>query len=354
MATHGWGTDRSIDKLLFQESHRFDFYQAVRLLEMLHPDTIPVAEGSEPEKEAVRFKSRVSLAFPATDISRINPSSYNGGPAEMTVNFMGLAGCTGPLPMPYTELILERTWNKDTTFRDFLDIFNHRLISLLFRVRKAHRPGVDVTSPEKSHFARYLFCLIGLGTKGLLGRMRVRDRSLLFYATFLTQQPRSMIGLERLLSHYFNATISGVPLCGQWRYLEEDQVTSVGVSGQNQILGHGAILGTRLWDQQGKFQIRVGPLALRDFLNFLPIGGGFIPLCELIRFYVGDELEFEIRLLLADEEIPESRLGLPRGPRLGWTSWLKTGEPEVQYDQVKFSPRFSEPEEPERWYQHEF
>lgn len=350
MAAHGWGTDRPIEKLLFEEGHRFDFYQAVRLLEMLHPDTTPVGEGSEPEKEAVRFKSRVALAFPATDVSELTPLRHGGGPAEMTVNFMGLAGCTGPLPTPYTELILERVWHKDTALRDFLDIFNHRLISLLYRVHKIHRLGFEDISPEKSNFATYLFCLIGLGTKGLLGRMRVRDRSLLSYTTFLAQQPRSMIALERLLSHYFKTTISGVPLCGQWRHIEEDQVTQIGASGQNRTLGHNAVLGTRIWDQQGKFQIRVGPIALREFLDFLPIGTGFIPLCELIRFYVGEELEFEIRLLLANKETPESRLGSPYGPRLGWTSWLKTGKPEVEYDHVRLSPRFSGPNKPEQWH----
>jgi type VI secretion system protein ImpH len=352
MAAHGWGTDRPVEDLLFEEGHRFDFYQAARLLEMLHPDTIPVGAGSEPEKEAVRFKSRVALDFPATDVSKLTPAGagHSGEPAEMTVNFMGLAGCTGPLPMPYTELILERLWNKDTTLRDFLDIFNHRLISLLYRVRKVHRLGFDIGSPEKSNFAMYLFCLMGLGTKGLRGQMRVRDRCLLLYTALLTQQPRSMIGLERLLSHYFMATIRGVPLCGQWRHLEEDQATCIGASGQNRRLGRDAVLGSRIWDQQGKFQIRIGPLALREFLYFLPTGTGFTPLCELTRFYVGEELEFEIRLLLADEEIPETRLGVSGGPRLGWTSWLKTGKPEVQYAHVRLSPRFSDLDEPQQWH----
>jgi type VI secretion system protein ImpH len=350
MAAYGWGTDRPVDKLLYEEGHRFDFYQAVRLLGVLYPDKIPVGEGSEPEKEAVRFKSSVALEFPATDISKLTPSGHGAEQAEMIVNFMGLAGCTGPLPMPYTELILERVWNKDTTLREFLNIFNHRLISLMYRVRKVHRLGFDVPSPEKSNFATYLFSLIGLGTKGLMGRMRVRDRSLLFYATFLTQQPRSMIGLERLLSHYFNLRVMGVPLCGKWRYLEEDQVTCVGTSGQNQILGHSAVLGNRIWDQQGRFEIVVGPLALRAFLDFLPTGSAFIPLCELTRFYVGEELEFEIRLLLQDEEIPESRLGVTGGPLLGWTSWLKTGKEKVTYDHVLLSPRFSSQDKTRQWH----
>jgi len=339
MATHGWGTDRPVEKLLFEEGHRFDFYQAVKLLEMLQPEKASVGEGPEPGKEAVHFKSKVAVQFPATELSEITPPGADGKPAEMTVNFLGLAGCLGPLPMPYTELILERVWHKDTALRDFLDIFNHRLISLLYRVRKTHRVGFDFRSPEQSNFASYLFSLIGLGTKGLQGRMRVRDRSLLFYAAFLTQRPRSMIALERLLSDYFKVRVKGVPLCGQWHRLEEDQLTYIGVSGQNQILGHSAVVGTRIWDQQGKYEICVGPLTFREFLDFLPIGDRFTPLCELTRFYVGTELEFDIRLMLKGDEIPESRLGVTGGPRLGWTSWLKTRKSKAEYGEVGLSPR---------------
>jgi len=346
MAAQGWGTDHPIKDLLFEEAHRFDFYQAVRLLEMLDPDAIPVGVSAEPEKEAVRLKSKVALGFPASDISELSTSGRTGASPEMTVNFMGLAGSAGPLPLPYTELILERLWNKDSTLKDFLDIFNHRLISLLYRVRKTHRLGFEIGSPEKSNFAAYLFSLMGLGTKGLRRRMRLRDRCLLFYSEFLTQQPRSMMGLERLLSHYFHAPVSGVPLCGQWRLLEEDQLTSLGAGGWNRKLGYSAVLGGRIWDQQGKFQVRVGPLGMQQFLDFLPVGTGFIPLCELIRFYVGDELEFEIQLLPTDEDIPKSRLGISSGPRLGWTAWLKAEKAEVQYGRVTLTPWFSNPGKP--------
>ncbi|MFH1350720.1 MAG: type VI secretion system baseplate subunit TssG [Pseudomonadota bacterium] len=340
MATYGWGTDRPVEKILFEEAYRFDFYQAVRLLEWLHQGKVSVGEGPDPEKEAVHFKSSVTMEFPANEISEVSPPPGEEKTPEMKVNFMGLAGPQGPLPLPYTELILERVWRKDTALRDFLDIFNHRLVSLLYRIRKTHRIGLDLRSPEKGHFAKYLFSLIGLGTNGLRGRMKVRDRALLYYTEFLMQQPRSMIGLELILSHYLGVEIKGLQLRGQWHYLEEDQTTFIGLSGQNQILDGSAVLGIRIWDQQSKFEIHVGPLGLSVFLDLLPIGDRFTPLCQLTLFYVGDGLFFDVILILKGDEVPESRLGAERGPRLGWTSWLKTREFEGDFGRVRLSPRF--------------
>ena len=61
MAAHGWRTDRPVKEVLFKEGYRFDFYQAVKLLEIIHPETVPVGEGSVPEKETVNFKSAVCV-----------------------------------------------------------------------------------------------------------------------------------------------------------------------------------------------------------------------------------------------------------------------------------------------------
>ena len=71
MATYGWGTVHPVEDWLFEEGYRFDFYQAVRLLEMIYPEKLSVGEASEPDFEVVRFKSRVSLAFPAGQIREI-------------------------------------------------------------------------------------------------------------------------------------------------------------------------------------------------------------------------------------------------------------------------------------------
>lgn len=342
MAALGWGKNHSVGDWLYEEPYGFDFFQAVRLLELASPGSSPVGEGAEPAREAVRFRSGVGLDFPASDVSEVRPPEAPAAPARMTVNFMGLAGATGPLNMPSTELIIERAWHGDEAPRDFLDIFNHRLVSLLYRTRKLHRVALDNAAPGQDQVASYLYSVAGLGMDSMRGRMQVKDRALLFYAGLLGQQPRSMAGLEALLSHYFGVRAEGHPFKGRWRALEESQWTRIGESGQNMTLGADAVVGTRVWDEDGAFEIELGPLTREQFEDFLPTGWAFRPLCDLVRFYVGDELDFSFRLRLAAREVPSARLperdaAREGGVRLGWSAWLTP--PETEEDsQVVVSP----------------
>jgi type VI secretion system protein ImpH len=365
---YGWGKTPPVETWLFAEGYQFDFFQAVRLLEMIHaadppqaevpeisrrhhrrlPRILP-AEGADPSKEIVRFSSAVNLDFPTSDIAGVN--SGNGAtrpsamvdhfkkremPAEMTVNFLGLAGGLGALDIPTTELVLQRASRNDKALKDFLDIFNHRLVSLLYRIRKHHRVGLGVATPGEDKISRYLYSLIGLGTPNLQGRMQVRDRALLSYAGILAQQPRSMVGLERILADYFQVEVKGHQFKGEWCDLEESQWSTIGTSGRNQRLGHDTVIvGTRVWDQQARFDLHLGPLSFEEFSSFLPTNWRFGVLCDLIRFYVNDQFEFSIRLILKADEVPGTRLLSPLGPEpaltrpteVSWTSWLGGARP---------------------------
>jgi type VI secretion system protein ImpH len=320
-AAFGWQKEKSVEEWLFAEAYRFDFFQAVRLLELMFPERTPVGEGPEPEKEPVHFSARIAFDFPAGDVQEILPGK-DSLPASMVTNFLGLAGSGGPIPAPLAELVLERIRQKDTGLRDFLDIFNHRLISLMYRTRKVHRVSLSTDrGPEQSRLAEYLYAFLGLGLPQLRDRMPVEDRALLSYTGLLSRQPRSVVGMERVLSDYFQARVRATQFSGCWRKIEPDQWTELGRLGRNQILGQTVVLGSRIWDQQGRFWIIVGPLPLDRFLHFLPDGNAYRPLCAMSRFYAGEEFEFRIRLELKAEEIPETRLGRSK---LGWTSWLKT------------------------------
>jgi type VI secretion system ImpH/TssG family protein len=226
-------------------------------------------------------------------------------------------------------LIIERAAKKDSALKDFLDIFNHRLISLLYRIRKMHRIGLEDEPPGQDKISKYLFSLIGLGTDGMKGRMQIRDRSLLHYAGLFSQQPRSIVGLELILSDYFQIKVKGHQFVGQWCELDEAQWTRIGeVSGQNHVLGQGAVVvGTRVWDQQSKIELRLGPLSFPQFLNLIPTGWGYRALCDLTRFYLGDTIDVSFRLVLKGEEVPLPMLGMIDEPLLGWTSWLTVHHP---------------------------
>lgn len=321
-------SQRPLRELLDREGWSFDFYQAVKVLQAMaatERSELSMGESIDPRREAVRFRSRVGLDFPATDVEAVELPRTPVQPASMEVNFMGLAGISGPLPDWVTELVMDRTRDGDTVLRDFLDLFNHRLISLLFRGRKKYRPALTHTSPHGTRAARVGFALLGLGVPALQNRMGVPDRALLPYAGLLAG-PRSQIGLERLLEGYFQVPVKVQPFQGDWWRLADHEVTRLGrLDGQNARLGEGAVLGRRVRDQQTALEIRLGPLTLRQHREFLPNGRRHQALDSLTRFYLGWEYDFRFRLEISARRVPPIRLGAGRDVRLGWTSWLITG-----------------------------
>ncbi|MBP2233049.1 type VI secretion system protein ImpH [Azospirillum agricola] len=342
---------------LAAEAHRFDALQAIGLIERMLPDARSVGEGADSRHEAVRFRSSLATAFPASDLAAATPPGPGEPRWELLVNFLGLAGGFGPLPAPFTEAIVQRVRAGDTATRDFLDILNHRLVSLLYRARRLHRPALNRGTPDQGPMAQHLYSLIGLGTPGLRGRMAVPDRVLLDHAGVLAQQPRTLHGLERLLGDHFGVPVRAVPLQGRWLALDDTQVTRLGRL--NSALGDGTVLGRRVWDQQAAVTLELGPLGLEAFRAFLPGGHAARALRDLARFYLGPGTDVSLRLRLAPERVPASRLvganrlhlhsprvlaerpraaGVrlgaedgrlltragPNAPRLGWTSWLVT------------------------------
>jgi type VI secretion system protein ImpH len=251
----------------------------------------------------------------------------------MTVSFMGLTGPVGLLPHQYTELVMDRARYQDTALWRFLDIFNHRMISLFYRVWEKYHFPIAYERGEEDRFTSYLFGIVGMGTKGLRGRLSFKDQSLLPYSGLISQRPHSAVAMSAVISDYFGVPAQVVQFPGEWLQLA-DNVTSLG--SENSELGVSTIAGTRVWSDQSKFRIRVGPMSLKKFKAFVPVGSAYKPLSELGRLFAGLEFEFDVQLVLEAEEVPFAVLtgNSTDGPRLGWTSWLKTREFVMDDDQV--------------------
>ena len=310
MGALGWRSGRPLSEWLRQEAHRFDFFQAVRLLERLRPNSIPLGEGSDPRREAVRLRSGLDLTFPASPVHALNsgdkPLSTAGPLPELTANFMGIGGFVGPLPVPFSELILARLRERDTGPRDFLDLFNHRVLSIAYRIRRHHRVGYERGNPEQHRFADALFALMGLGMSGdaLRDRQRVPDRAYLRYAGLLAQRPRSLSGLSAMLSDHLRAPVRVDPWRGAFRPLDDDQHTRIGVLGAtNNALGHNVVLGTSVWDSHAGVTVRVGPVGYQKYHEFLPGAAGLQALSQLTRFYSGPQLDFTVRVRVRGSEV---------------------------------------------------
>ncbi len=317
----------TVKDILFAEPYRFEFHQAIKLLEYLHPKAAPFGETVDPTDEVVTVKSRVYLESLSSDIYSLeNMGRYDYQPLLMNVNFMGIAGIQGPLPYPYTEMIIQRVRAGDSSLKDFLDIFNHRLISILHRIRKQYMISLNTQSPEKTEIAIGLKSFLGLGQRALQNRLHVQDRSLLDYAGLFWINPRSADGLDSVLTSYFNIPLSIDKCVGGWRSLSSDQVTRIGTQGQWQKLGQGAAMGTRVWDQQGFINLNIGPLNPDQLDVLLPNGLGFKKIQDLIKLYAGPTITCKTRITVNNP--PPLRLG--QKSYLGWRTWignrLKTGD----------------------------
>lgn len=331
MATQGGRTDPSLEDVLFQEGYRFDFFEAVRNLERLYPDREAVGHTAHPSREVVRFRAQLSLDFPPSAIHELARGTDESAPAEMTVAFMGLTGGLGALPRCYTEILFERMRHKDYALRDFLDLFNHRLLSLFYRGWEKYRFPLGyeravLKREADDRFSHNIFDLFGMGTPGLRRRLEVDDDALLFYAGHLAQHRRSASALEGLLADYFDLPVKILQFAGEWLPLPEANRSRLGAGGTNGALGVNTVAGSRVWDQQAKFTVRVGPLTFAEFSRFLPAGSAFRPLVQLTRFFAGQQFDFDLQLVLKAAEVPRCCLGAKGedAPRLGWSTWLRT------------------------------
>ena len=316
---------------------RFDLFQAISLLERAAPWARPLGRGNG-AGEAVRLSGFVSLAFEPSDIRsvRLNPlregtmgsasgaSDPHYAPRQtytVSTPVLTLAGANGPLPMPFTEMVLERRAARDHATADLLDIFNHRFLSFLYRSRKKHAPGLNWRAPDASALAS---CLDALSNLGLRGGVRGPQGARLWmrHAGLLSAAPRSMTGLLAMLSDRLGLRMRGAQFVGCWRAIDERDSLRVARPGSAAPrLGGTSVLGRRTWDQAGGIRIDFLDLSQERFAALLPGGRDHELAAWLIRCYVQQDLDVQFVLNLAPQRTA-CVLGGPSAPRLGWTSWV--------------------------------
>ena len=300
----------------------FDFFHAVWLLHQYRPQAQPLGYfNADPAHEAVRLRAHQSLSFSGSAIQKVDAADPLW---QMDVNFMGLTGPSGVLPRVYTEEALERVRAKDTAFTDFLDLFNHRALSLFYRAWAKHRLPAQYEDGLEDPISRALLSLCGLGTNGLTDRHEVADQSLVWYAGYLAAQPRSAVALEALLQDYFEVPVEVIQFAGVWCRLDDDSLCVFdGDEDESESLGEGAVVGDEVFDHQARVRLRIGPLPLEKYKLFLPGEPAFRCVRELTRLFSRDQLDFELQLILQGEEVPQASL-TPDTIQLGWTTWVRT------------------------------
>jgi type VI secretion system protein ImpH len=328
MAGQVGGSSFNLKLDLLTKGHAFSFFQVVRLLRLYVRESEGAEDRSIDEKEKIRIRPELSLAFPASDVAKIEELADEGPLFLVTATMLGLYGVSSPLPTFYTEDLIDEAAEDMSVTRDFLDIFNYRLYLFLFRCWTKYREFFQLVEENDPEDLERLSCLLGLGEKELREDFP-ESYSLLRYAGLLTQFPRSALGLETLLQDAFGKIpIQVLPCIKRKVKIPPDQRFHLGDSGN--ALGEDSFLGEEMDDRMGKFRLQIGPLKSEPFHSLLPGNPNHKRFATLTKFYVMDPLEYDLELILAEKEAKTVCLGTPMWSRLGWDTWTfsadETGE----------------------------
>jgi type VI secretion system protein ImpH len=385
--TEGPFDDPTLTEELYAEPYRFEFFAALRVLARLSEDEPAAADSSLATQTALRFRAHQSLSFPASEVVNLEPSKSDPRIQELTVAFFGLTGPMGALPRPYSELVMQRVRKSDFALRDFLDLFNHRLIQIFAaagekyrfylthevadaRERLRRRQGAQKLRgfllderPRIDLFSQVLLDLAGLGTPLLRYKDSIRDRpaprtaladaTLRYFSGHLSQTHRSATALGQIVSEYFALPCKIISFVGQWIQLPLEHQTCMRrrdlalLGGQSAgrgtcaepRLGRNTVVGSRIWEVQGRFRIRLGPLTFEQFQTFLPVGKNYRTLAHLARLFAGPTFDFDIQPVLEGADVPWCQLGAKgaAAPRLGWTTWLRNRPFQAPVDDAIFA-----------------
>lgn len=334
----------SVIERLFAQPYRFQFFQAVRMLELW------LKRNGLPHDQAVasflRFQNSLSLNFPASQLEAIQPEPREIGRdsralgeallkgelkyIRITPAFMGFLGTAGALPAHYTERVAAHAlYEKDDGPRAFLDTFSNRALALFYESWRKYRLELKYQIDGKDRFLPLLLSLAGLGNESLRHRLSddgdgVLDESVGYFAAAMRHRPASAVSIGKVLSEYFGQRVAVSQFIGAWYDVPSGQQSILG--GANAQLGMSALVGERVWQRDLRMRLTVGPLPRASFNAFLPGGAAAKALEKMLTMFTGMTLEYEIELVLRAADVEGVTLDEPRaGGRLGWDSFLITG-----------------------------
>lgn len=305
---------------LRRRPERFGLFEALRLLERAHPDRPRLGRSRRPAEDPVRIGQAPSLSFAPCSLARWEPGA-DGRPPRLVARSFGLFGPDGALPLHLTEYARNRQRNEgDATLTRFVDLFHHRMASFLYRAWAEARPTVQRDRPGEDLFAGWIGSLFGLPGGDGGARDPLAGTARLHFAGVLSGGTRPPDGLCAMVTGFFGVPAAVEEFVARSLELPRRDRLRLGETPRTGALGRTTTLGARIRDRQSGFRLVLGPMSLDDYRRLLPGGGSLARLDALVRGYTGDELDWDVRLVLAADQIPEPRLG--GEARLGLTTWL--------------------------------
>jgi len=299
-----------------KEPWRFDFYSVLRRIERSYADRPRIGDSASLRDEYIALGQDPYMDFPASNLSKFERSAT--GRFQILVKFLGLLGPQGALPLATTEEAYSWSLMRDDAFPRFLDIINHRFLQLFFRAWSDARPIGQHDRPDADRFVTYIGAMIGIGSGPFQDLDSVPDAAKMAFAGLMAPASKGASRLRSLVGGLFGVEVEVDEFVGSRLVFEESERTHIGRN--NCGLGTDLLIGGSVFSVQDKFRIRIFVKSMAEYVTYLPTGGRCEPLADLVFFYIGEQLEWEVELAVPAGAIEPVRLS--KFGQLGWTSWM--------------------------------
>ncbi len=326
MASDGWweGTavSKAIDLTDFQGRELYEVIYALHRHYISTDGHFELGSDAFIGDETIRFVASQHLGFAANEVT-VRPEKSGEG-LTLEVSSFGLTGVAGVLPQHYTELILQRMKRKDYALRDFLDLFNHRLISLYYRSWEKYQYSV--------HHQRHLWGQptdIHQALQSLTGSI---DDSDIYWGGLLAKTVRNVASMKAIISHTLKCDVDVDEFVGRWIPLQGNEQTALcsraEPDGLHAQLGRTTILGKQVWNVNAAIRIVLYVQDAQLTRRLIQKSVLMTRLNNLARHFVpqSTQVDWEVQTYYADLPLAalgsETQLGL--SAMLGMSSLLAT------------------------------
>jgi type VI secretion system protein ImpH len=281
------------------------------------------------------------LDFPASNVAEVEiDRESTRRKIRILTKFLGLLGPQGALPLPISEEAVGYHLARDEAFPRFLDLFNQRFLQLFFRSWADARPIVQNDRPDCDRFSNYVSSVIGIGSQAFANGPAIPE-GIGLYAGLLGAQSKSASRLRFAIRGLFGVEAEIDQFVGTWLEFDESERSFLG--SRNSGLGTDLLVGRSSYSVQDKIRIRIFVRDMPQYGQFLPPGAASKKLVDLVFFYIGEELEWDVELALPARFVEPVQLG--KTGSLGWTSWMA---PNFAPDDYRRDARFNPAEQAAR------
>lgn len=295
-----------------------------RLLDHLHSQdrgrSPLLGDSLNPKHDLVNIQSHITFGHKASGVQQVVQAA--NGKYTVLLNNLSLAGMYGALPDTYGEEIADRR-NQD--MRDFLDIFHHRLMSLLYRFYRKNRIFLGSINVKNNIIGKILHNLTGLSL--FQKPFQFQETGLFPLFNLFWRNGPSISGVQDLIRGYFHVKTKVMPFLGGWIYPDQSVLSYLNKS--YQALNQSLFIGRKTWDDTYGFTIYIGPMDFEQYVAFIPpVQQNFHTLRQLLFYYIDNSYHVRLAIHLKSDSVPALCLG--KRSYLNFTTWLSPASTHIK------------------------